>query len=161
MTLLGAGGAATAVCVQAALDGVASINIFSLKDRFFDRAARLADTINARTNCKAALYELSDKEMLQKSIENSAILTNGTSVGMAPNTDNCIITDEAVFRPDLIVSDVIYNPRETKLLKMAKAHGCKTFNGLYMLLYQGAEAFRIWTGKEMPVAQIKEAYFSS
>lgn len=160
MTLLGAGGAATAVCVQAALDGVASINIFSLKDQFFDRAARLVDTINARTNCKAALYELSDKEMLQKSIENSAILTNGTSVGMAPNTDNCIITDASVFRPDLIVSDVIYNPRETKLLKMAKARGCKTFNGLYMLLYQGAEAFRIWTGKEMPVSQIKEAYFS-
>ena len=88
------------------------------------------------------------------------ILTNATSVGMAPNTDNCIIDDESVFRKDLIVSDVIYNPRETKLVKIAKEHGCTTFNGLYMLLYQGAKAFEIWTGKEMPVDQIKAKYFS-
>lgn len=160
MTLLGAGGAATAVCSQAALDGVASINVFSIKDQFFDRAHNLVDKINSTTKCKAALYDLSDKTELSKSIANSHILTNGTSVGMAPNTDNCIITDESVFRDDLIVSDVIYNPRETKLLKMAKAHGCETFNGLYMLLYQGAEAFKIWTGKDMPVNEIKTKYFS-
>jgi len=81
-------------------------------------------------------------------------------VGMAPNTDNCIIKDKSFFHEGLIVSDVIYNPRETKLLKMAKEAGCETFNGLYMLLYQGAEAFEIWTGKEMPVEIIKEKYFS-
>ncbi|MDY6329832.1 MAG: shikimate dehydrogenase [Lachnospiraceae bacterium] len=159
MTLLGAGGAATAICTQAALDGVASINVFSIKDQFFDRAKHLVDNINANTNCKASLYDLSDKTELNKSIDNSYILTNATSVGMAPNTDNCIITDESVLRSDLIVSDVIYNPMETKLLKMAKAHGCKTFNGLYMLLYQGAEAFKIWTGQDMPVKEIKAKYF--
>ena len=160
MTLLGAGGAATAVCVQAALDGVASINVFSIKDRFFERAQRMVDNINANTNCKAALYELAEAAALKQSIENSTILTNATSVGMAPDTDNCIITDESVFREDLIVSDVIYNPRETKLLKSAKAHGCKTFNGLYMLLYQGAEAFKIWTGEEMPDQAVKSKFFS-
>lgn len=160
MTLLGAGGAATAVCTQAALDGVANINVFSIRDQFFDRAQKMVDNINASTNCKAALYDLADKTELNKSIGSSHILTNATSVGMAPNTDNCIITDENVFRKDLIVSDVIYNPRETKLLQIAKAHGCQTFNGLYMLLYQGAEAFKIWTGKEMPVKEIKEKYFS-
>lgn len=160
MTLLGAGGAATAVCTQAALDGVASINVFSIKDQFFDRARNMVDNINKNTNCKASLYDLEDKTELNKSIGNSQILTNATSVGMSPNTNNCIITDESVFRNDLIVSDVIYNPRETKLLKIAKEHGCKTFNGLYMLLYQGAEAFKIWTGKEMPVKEIKEKYFS-
>lgn len=160
MTLLGAGGAATAVCTQAALDGVASINVFSIKDQFFDRAKNMVDNINKNTNCKASLYDLEDKTELNKSIGNSQILTNATSVGMSPNTNNCIITDESVFRNDLIVSDVIYNPRETKLLKIAKEHGCKTFNGLYMLLYQGAEAFKIWTGKEMPVKEIKEKYFS-
>lgn len=159
MTLLGAGGAATAICTQAALDGVASINVFSIKDQFFDRAKHLVDNINANTNCKASLYDLADKIELNKSIDNSYILTNATSVGMAPNTDNCIITDESVLRSDLIVSDVIYNPMETKLLKMAKAHGCKTFNGLYMLLYQGAEAFKIWTGQDMPVKEIKAKYF--
>ena len=160
MTLLGAGGAATAVCTQAALDGVANINVFSIRDQFFDRAQKMVDNINASTNCKAALYDLADKTVLNKSIGNSHILTNATSVGMAPNTDNCIITDENVFRKDLIVSDVIYNPRETRLLQIAKAHGCQTFNGLYMLLYQGVEAFKIWTGKEMPVKEIKEKYFS-
>lgn len=159
MTLLGAGGAATAICTQAALDGVASINVFSIKDQFFDKAKHLVDNINASTNCKASLYDLADKTELNKSIDNSYILTNATSVGMAPNTDNCIITDESVLRSDLIVSDVIYNPMETKLLKMAKAHGCKTFNGLYMLLYQGAEAFKIWTGQDMPVKEIKAKYF--
>lgn len=161
MTLLGAGGAATAICVQAALDGVASINVFSIRDKFFDRARKMVDNINANTDCKAELYDLDDKTMLSKSIQNSHILTNATSVGMAPNTDNCIITDESVFRQELIVSDVIYNPRQTKLLSMAKAHGCKTFNGLYMLLYQGAEAFKIWTGADMPVSVIKEKYFEA
>ena len=160
MTLLGAGGAATAICVQAALDGIANINVFSIRDQFFDRAQKMIDNINKNTNCNAALYDLADKNELNKSIEQSHILTNATSVGMAPNTDRCIIEDESVFRKDLIVSDVIYNPRETKLLSMAKAHGCQTFNGLYMLLYQGAKAFEIWTGKEMPVAEIKEKYFS-
>ena len=78
---------------------------------------------------------------------------------MAPNIDNCIITDESVFHENLIVSDIIYNPEETKLLSIAKSHGCKVFNGLYMLLYQGAEAFKIWTGMDMPVEIIKEKYF--
>ncbi|SEP66677.1 shikimate dehydrogenase [Lachnospiraceae bacterium RM5] len=160
MTLLGAGGAATAVCAQAALDGVSSINVFSIKDQFFDRARNLVDRINKETDCKASLYDLNDKSELKKSIANSHILTNATSVGMAPNTDNCIIEDSSYFHEDLIVSDVIYNPRETKLLKMAKKSGCITFNGLYMLLFQGAEAFKIWTGKEMPIDLIKEKYFS-
>ena len=78
---------------------------------------------------------------------------------MAPNTDACIIPDASFLRPDLIVSDVIYNPRQTKLLKMASEIGCPTFNGLYMLLFQGAAAFELWTGKEMPVDLIKEKYF--
>jgi len=60
---------------------------------------------------------------------------------------------------ELIVSDIIYNPRETLLLKQAKEAGCPHFNGLYMLLYQGAAAFTCWTGKEMPVEPIKEKYF--
>lgn len=160
MTLLGAGGAATAICVQAALDGAAAIDIFSIRDQFYDRAVRLADVINSNTDCKAALYDMEDKMVLGKSIEESAILTNGTSVGMSPGTDACIISDLSVFRPGLIVSDVIYNPRETKLLRLAKERGCRVFNGLYMLLYQGAEAFRLWTGQDMPVALIKKKYFS-
>lgn len=67
---------------------------------------------------------------------------------MAPNTDRCIITDDSVFRKDLIVFDVIYNPEETLLLKKAKAAGCAVSNGLNMLLYQGAASFRLWTGQK-------------
>ena len=161
MTLLGAGGAATAVCVQAALDGVKEINVFSIRDQFYGRARQMIDTINKETNCKANLYDFEDESVLKKSIDESDILTNGTSVGMAPKTDACIIKDASFLHEGLIVSDVIYNPRETKLLQMAKANGCHTFNGLYMLLYQGAEAFKIWTGKDMPVEIIKEKYFTN
>ena len=160
MTLLGAGGAATAVCVQAALDGVAEIDVFSIRDQFFERAQKLVDTINKETNCKVSLYDFEDETILKKSIGESAILTNGTSVGMAPNTEACIIKDKSFLHEKLIVSDVIYNPRETKLLKMAKECNCSAFNGLYMLLYQGAEAFKIWTGQDMPVELIKEKYFA-
>ena len=79
---------------------------------------------------------------------------------MAPNADNSLITDPSFFHTDLFVSDIIYNPEETKFLRLAKEAGCKTQNGLHMLLYQGAEAFKLWTGQEMPVDIIKEKYFS-
>lgn len=159
MTLLGTGGASTAICVQAALDGVANINVFNRKSKSFEKAQKLVDSINKNTTCHAALYDLEDTTMLRQSLDNSDILTNGTSVGMAPNKDNSIINDTSMFHEGLIVSDVIYNPEETKLLRLAKKTGCHTFNGLYMLLYQGAEAFKIWTGQEMPIDFIKKKYF--
>lgn len=160
MTLLGAGGAASAICAQAAIDGVKEINVFSIKDQFYERAQKMVDKINSTTSCKATLYDLDDTSSLKDAISRSYILTNATSVGMAPNTDNCIIKDISLLRPELVVSDIIYNPRKTKLLEMAESIGCPTFNGLYMLLYQGAEAFKIWTGKDMPVDEIKAKYFS-
>lgn len=159
MTLLGAGGAASSILVQAAIDGVKNINVFSLKDKFWDKAERMVETVNKNTHCNVKLFELGDDGVLADSIANSQILTNATSAGMAPNTELCLIHDKAMLREDLIVSDIIYNPMETKLLKMAKEQGCQTFNGLYMLLYQGAEAFKIWTGREMPVEHIKKMYF--
>lgn len=160
MTLMGAGGAASSILVQAAIDGVKNINVFSLKDKFWDKAERMIEAVNKNTDCNVKLFELGDDTVLADSIADSQILTNATSAGMAPkNTDLCLINDKAMLREDLIVSDIIYNPMETKLLKMAKEQGCQTFNGLYMLLYQGAEAFKIWTGKEMPVEHIKKLYF--
>lgn len=160
MTLLGAGGAASAILTQAALDGVKVINVFSIKDKFWERAEKMIDSINSKTECHASLFELGDDAILADSLAESDILTNATSVGMVPNTDACIINDISMLHSGLIVSDIIYNPFETKLYQMAKNAGCPVFNGLYMLLYQGAEAFRIWTGKEMPVNIIKEKYFN-
>lgn len=160
MTLLGAGGAATAILVQAALDGVEEINVFNIRDPFFERAEEIAAKLNERTDCKVTIHDFSDMEVLRKSIAESVILVNGTSVGMAPNTDRTMIEDTSMFRPDLFVFDVIYNPKETRLLREAKAAGCKTANGMYMLLYQGAASFKLWTGEDMPVEIIKEKYFS-
>lgn len=159
MTILGAGGAATSIIVQAALDGVSEISIFSRRSKFFERAEKIIDQLKTYTSCAIHLYDFDDESILRREISESAILTNATSVGMAPNTEQSIISDSSFFHEDLIVSDVIYNPRETKFLKLARKSGCKTQNGLYMLLYQGAEAFRLWTGKEMPVEIIKEKFF--
>ena len=78
---------------------------------------------------------------------------------MAPATEECLIADDSVFRKDLYVFDVIYNPEETLLLKKAKVAGCETQNGLNMLLYQGAASFELWTGEKMPVDVIKHEYF--
>ena len=160
MVLLGAGGAATAIAVQAALDGVREIVIFNRHGRSWERGQKLVDTINAQTHCQASLYDLVDASEMKHQLSDSTILINGTSVGMAPHTNMCPLPDLNGLHEDLIVSDVIYNPRETLLLKEAAARGCSTFNGLYMLLYQGAEAFRLWTGQDMPVAHIKEKFFS-
>ena len=160
MTLMGAGGAATAVCVQAALDGVKRINLFLRKEsRFYQRTEKLAYRLWEDTPCEVALYEQRDQKSLKACIERSRILVNGTSVGMLPGTDASIIEDASLFVPELIVADLIYNPKETKFLHMAKERGCRTFNGMYMLLYQGAEAFKIWTGCDMPVDIIKKKYF--
>lgn len=159
MTLLGAGGAAAAIMVQAALDGVAEIAVFNRRGAFFTRAERIIQTLEKETNCNLHLHDFSEPELLKKEIGESTILVNGTSVGMAPEEDGCLITDDSVFRKDLYVFDAIYNPEETLLLKKAKASGCETQNGLNMLLYQGAASFELWTGKEMPVDVIKQKYF--
>ena len=159
MTLLGAGGAASSICVQAALDGARAIDIFSIRDAFWDKAEKMVADINSETGCTVNLFEFGNDDVLANSILTSNILTNATSVGMAPNTDNCLIHDANVLHKNLVVSDIIYNPLETKLYKMAKENGCDVFNGLYMLLYQGAEAFKLWTGHEMPTDIIKKMYF--
>ena len=160
MTLLGSGGASSAILTQAALDGVSKINVFARKGNSWNVIEKQVDQINAETACEVTLNELMDETTLRSSIAESAILVNGSSVGMAPNTDGCLIPDTSYFHPELIVSDVIYNPRQTKLLSMAEAAGLPTFNGMYMLLYQGAEAFRIWTGHEMPIDLVKKEVFS-
>ena len=160
MTLLGSGGAASAIMAQAALDGITHLHIFSRPGSastqcLKDEALRMKEF----TSCHVSFYDLQDLARLRTCLERSAILTNASSVGMAPDTDGCLIPDASYFHPELLVADVIYNPRETKLLSMAKAAGCPTMNGLYMLLHQGAKAFQIWTGQEMPVEHIRDLYF--
>lgn len=75
---------------------------------------------------------------------------------MKPLEGQTYIPDTTFFRPDLVVLDIVYVPRETALLKLAKEAGCRTLNGLGMMLFQGAAAFKLWTGKEMPIEYMKE-----
>ena len=156
MTIVGAGGAATAIQVQAALDGVKEISIFNRKDEFYERAQKTVKDINEKTNCKATLYDLEDLDKLKEEIASSYIFTNATGMGMKPLEGQTYIPDKSFLREDLIVTDVVYAPTETALLKMAKEVGCKTLNGFPMMLFQGAAAFKVWTNQDMPIEHVKE-----
>jgi len=161
LTVLGAGGAATAIQVQSALDGAKEISIFNIKDAFFDRALETVKKIKSEVpNCVVNVYDLEDSAKLKEEVASSDILVNGTIVGMKPNDDASPVKDPSIFRADLIVADAVYNPKETKLLKEAKAAGCKCIGGQGMLLWQGAAAFKLYTGLEMPAKEVKELYFS-
>lgn len=156
MTIVGAGGAATAIQIQAALDGVKEMSIFNRKDDFWATGEETVKKINEKTDCKATLYDIADLDKLKAEIADSYLFTNATGMGMKPLEGKTYIPDKSFFRPDLIVTDVVYSPRETKMLKMAKEVGCKTMNGLGMMLFQGAAAFELWTDQPMPIDYMKE-----
>lgn len=159
IAVAGAGGAATAICVQAALDGVKEISIFNRKTSSYTRAEKVVQKINKETNCKARVFDLYNINILRTEIQESSIFIDATSVGMKPLEDKCNIPDPSILYPDLVVSDIVYEPSKTKLLNMAEKQGCKVINGYGMVLWQGAEAFKLWTGKEMPVDYVKELLF--
>ena len=156
ITIVGAGGAATAIEIQAALDGVAEMSIFNVKDKFWANAEETVRKINEKTNCKATLYDLADLDKLKEEIADSYLFANATGMGMKPLEGKTYIPDKSFFRPDLIVTDVVYFPRETEMLRMAKEVGCKTMNGLGMMLFQGSAAFELWTGQPMPIEYMKD-----
>ncbi len=156
MTIVGCGGAATAIEIQAALDGVAEMSIFNLKDGFFERGIKTVKKINEKTGCRATLYDLADLDQLKKEMDSSYLFVNATGAGMHPLEDVSVVPDQSFFRPELIVVDVPYSPLETKMRKMAKEAGCKTMNGLGMMLFQGSAAFELWTGTPMPIEHMKQ-----
>ncbi|HOW15764.1 shikimate dehydrogenase [Methanosarcina sp.] len=149
IVVAGAGGAARAVAFQLAADG-ADITVIN---RTEERAAELAKEISAAAlPGKISGTGLSGlKELLQ----NADVLINTTTLGMHPNTDTSIATAEELHS-SLTVFDIVYNPLETRLSREAKAAGAKTISGVLMLVYQGAEAFRLWTGVEPPVELMKK-----
>lgn len=157
MTIVGAGGAATAIQIQAALDGVNEISIFNRRDDFWDRALKNVELINSKTDCKATLYDLEDVASLKSEIADSFLFANATGMGMKPLEGQTYIPDASYLREDLKVVDIVYAPAETELLKMAKEVGCEHINGLGMMLFQGSAAFEIWTGKPMPIEDMKKS----
>ncbi|MBC1876245.1 shikimate dehydrogenase [Listeria seeligeri] len=161
MTIIGAGGAATAIQVQSALDGAKEIAIFNIKDDFYQKAKQTVASIKQEVpDCIVRIYDLNDTEKLYAEIATSDILVNATLVGMHPYESETPVKDATVFHKNLIVADVVYNPKKTKLMLDAEAAGCKTVGGLGMLLWQGAEAYKLFTGEDMPVQEVKELYFS-
>ena len=161
IVLLGTGGAATAIAVQAALGGVAEIAIFNRKDGFYANGEKTVEKIRKAVSSirKVSIEDLDDTELLGKVIGESDILINATRAGMSPMED--VIPVPAEFlRPELAVADVVYNPKETLLIKKAKEAGCRAaVGGSGMLLWQGVAAFELYTGQEMPVQEVKERFF--
>ena len=158
MVVLGAGGAATAIQVQCALDGAESIAIFNPKDPFFARAESTAEKLSKETpDCKVSVFDLEDEAKLKEEVANADILVNATLAGMKPHEELTLIKDKSMFRPDLVVADVVYNPAETRMVKEAKEAGCKlAIGGKGMLLWQGAAAYKLYTGLEMPTAEYQK-----
>lgn len=161
ITIMGAGGAGTAIAVQCALSGASEITIFNLKDEFFVRAEKTAENIcRELRNCSVRVHDLADEQVLLTSVTQSDILANTTRAGMSPNVDQMPISSTEVLRKGLVVTDTVYNPRETKLLREAKAAGCIAIGGVGMLIYQGAAAFKLYTGADMPVDEVRAKFFS-
>lgn len=157
ITVLGAGGAATAIICQAALDGVQTIHIISRKSANFTKMAQKIKEIQKQTTCQINLIESTNQVAITEACQRSCLLINGTNVGMGELEDQIPMIQISDLRADLAVSDIIYHPAETKLLKEAKKTGAKTMNGLGMLIHQGAVAFELWTNQTMPVELVKEA----
>ena len=151
MTILGAGGAATAIMAQGALDGIAAIDVFT-RTASLDKAQKRIDFIQQETGVPIDVFSLEDQTLLQERISDSNLFVNATGVGM--NGRALPITSQFQFPEGMMAADMIYQPFESPFLKLAASQGIETVNGLGMLLYQGAEAFKLWTGKTMPSQEI-------
>jgi shikimate dehydrogenase len=149
--IVGCGGAARAIAMTLASKGAKKIFICN---RTENKAHDLVAEINAKVRpCGEAVRM--DPSEIQAGVHQADVLINTTSIGMHPDEDRLPISEELI--PEgLIVSDIVYNPVKTKLLQVAEKKGCKIVTGLGMLVYQGAEGFKLWTGAEPPV----EAMFS-
>ena len=153
LVLLGAGGAAKAILAQAILDGVSQISVF-VRSSSMEKTRPYLEKIQNATGFRVDLFALEDVQDLQDSITQADLLVNATSVGMDGSSQP--IPTSIVLPKQLLVADVIYQPFETPFLKWVRNQGNQSINGLGMLLYQAAEAFELWTGKEMPTDQIWE-----
>jgi shikimate dehydrogenase len=144
--ILGCGGAARAIAMTMAFKGAGDIFICN---RTGQKARDLVGEINAKVRpCGKMIPH--DPVAIKTAVRQADILVNTTSVGMYPDEDRMPIDEDAITG-DLVVYDIVYNPARTKLLKTAEEKDCKVIPGLPMLVYQGVEGFKLWTGLEPPV----------
>jgi len=150
--ILGAGGASRAISFALANTRVAPVILNRASG--LERAKQLAATVSKTTGTETIALEL-NRGNLTDALKKADILVNSTSVGMSPDTENSLVPAE-LLRPDLVVYDIVYNPVKTRLLREAEAAGAATVSGVDMLVWQGAVAFELWTGKKPPVDIMKK-----
>lgn len=150
VVVLGAGGAARAITVELALAGTKRISIVN---RSVNRGQALVDLLNAKTPCKARLEPWQPNYAVPQDCD---ILVNATSIGLYPDSTRPDINYDSLSE-QMIVCDVIPNPPQTGFLEAARLQGAKTLDGLGMLVYQGAIAFKMWTGQDAPTEVMKKA----
>lgn len=151
--ILGAGGAARAIGFQCVLEG-ATVSI-SNREVERDMAVSLAADIEKKLNKKCDVVDF-NVEKIKESLKKTDILINATPVGMYPKTDESVVPAEIIPKT-VRVMDIVYNPMETKLLREAKKRGCKTIDGVGMLVHQGAESLKIWLGIDAPIETMRDA----
>ena len=152
IVILGAGGAARAISFQILIDGADSLVI---ANRTLEKAEQLQKSITAKLNANIESIDLG--ENLKKELSDADILINTTPIGMYPNIDQKPLVNSEIMHEELICNDIVYNPLKTGLLKEAEICGAKAVSGLKMLIYQGMESFRIWTGVTPPLKVFEDA----
>jgi shikimate dehydrogenase len=145
--ILGAGGASRAVGFNLAKEGAKAISFY---DVVRSKAENLVIDLRLNfPNCKIRLAS-----SLPQHLKDFDCLINATPVGLKKNDP--LILNPVSLHPKLAVCDLIYNPAQTKLLKLAKSRRLRTMNGLGMLLYQGVIAWELWIGRKVPVAAMRK-----
>ncbi len=150
--ILGAGGAARAISFQLLLSGAESLVI---SNRTIGKAEELKDDLVEKLDQEVIVTDLGQD--LEKELEDTDILINTTPIGMYPNINHKPLITANMMHKELLVNDIVYNPLKTGLILEAEEAGAKTISGIKMLMYQGIESFRIWTGIEPPVEIFESA----
>ncbi|MFD1319429.1 shikimate dehydrogenase [Loigolactobacillus zhaoyuanensis] len=158
LTILGAGGAGLAIIAAAAHAGFTTVDVFKRQNSTYATVAAKLAKIAAATQIAINLHDYSANAELTAAIQQSDLLVNATNIGMGTSQELPLplaVLKQIATRT--VVSDVVYFPQETVFLKAARRLGCPTYNGLPMLIQQGALAFKLWTDAEMPIDQVTQA----
>jgi len=151
MTLAGVGGAGTPIAIQSALAGLKTLNVFNINDASTKNAKHIVQVINDQTDCRATFYPLEDRDQFHKALQTSDVYADATGLGMGQLVDQSLVDDPSWFHTDMTVFDTVYAPSVTKLMRVAQQAGVNhVLNGQGMLHNQGAAAFKLWTGQNMP-----------
>lgn len=156
VVMIGSGGAARAIAFALASESaIAHLTLLGIDDK---ERRQLASDLQAKT--PLALQEAHlDDQALRRVLPEAQVLIHCTPVGMHPNVEKTCVP-VAMLHPGLTVMDIVYNPRETRLLKDAKAAGCRTIRGLEMFLNQAAVQFELWANQKAP-ADVMRAVLDS